>query len=223
MQSLPWGRLGTELHDLFFLGSLLPSGRSLRRESIKNTNSASAIGVKSVRPTWFEDIVTFWEPAQPEPMHGLKLVIKEEALPLKEQPEFPALAELAKRGLLAPDAWSCKRAQISLKATIDVPMLGTIIEQNGDGLLEQSHMPVGWPGHIDGAVRQSCAHRDTTLQELDNLLPEERLGRNQPQSTPMVSQHSVEQTIYGAKARFRLTTTVGELRVSYHTENIPLL
>ena len=31
----------------------------------------------------------------------LKLVIKEEALPLKEQPEFPALAELAKRGLLA--------------------------------------------------------------------------------------------------------------------------
>ena len=38
-------------------------------------------------------------------------------------------------------------------------MLGTIIEQNGDGLLEQSHMPVGWPLHIDGAVRQSCAHR----------------------------------------------------------------
>ena len=49
-------------------------------------------------------------------------------------------------------------------------MLGTIIEQNGDGLLEQSHMPVGWPLHIDGAVRQNCAHRDTTLQELDNLL-----------------------------------------------------
>ena len=90
-------------------------------------------------------------------MHGLKLVVKEEALPLKEQPEFPALAELAKRGLLAPDTWNCKRAQISLKATIDVPMLGTIIEQNGDGLLEQSHMPVGWPLHIDGAVRQNCA------------------------------------------------------------------
>ena len=155
-----------------------PIYHSLRRESIKNTNSASAIGVKSVRPTWFEDIVTSREPAQPEPMHGLKLVIKEEALPLKEQPEFPALAELAKRGLLAPDAWSCKRAQISLKATIDVPMLGTIIEQNGDGLLEQSHMPVGWPLHIDGAVRQSCAHRDTTLQELDNLLGEYDLKRD---------------------------------------------
>ena len=37
----------------------------------------------------------------------------------------------------------------------------------------------------------------------------------------MVSQHSVEQTIYGAKARFRPTTTVGELRVSYHTETSP--
>ena len=70
-------------------------------------------------------------------------------------------------------------------------MLGT----NGDGLLEQSHMPVGWPLHIDGAVRQSCAHRDTTLQELDDLLGEydlKRLGRNQSQSTPMVSQRSVE-------------------------------
>ena len=142
------------------------------------------IGVKSIRPTWFEDIVTSREPQPPtgqtehEPMHGLKLVIKEEALPLKEQPEFPALAELAKRGLLAPDTWSCKRTQISLKVTIDVPMLGTIIEQNGDGLLEQSHMPVGWPLHIDGAVRQNCAHRGTTLQELDNLLGEYDLKRD---------------------------------------------
>ena len=105
-----------------------PIYHSLRRESIKNTNSASAIGVKSVRPTWFEDIVTTKEPAshaeqeQHEPMHGLKLVVKEEALPLREQPEFPALAELAKRGLLAPDTWNCKRAQISLKASIDAPM-----------------------------------------------------------------------------------------------------
>ena len=33
-------------------------------------------------------------------------------------------------------------------------MLGTVIEQNGDGLLEESHMPVGWPLHIDGAVRR---------------------------------------------------------------------
>ena len=109
---------------------------------------------------------------------ALNLVVKEEALPLREQPEFPALAELAKRGLLAPDTWNCKRAQISLKASIDVPMLGTIIEQNGDGLLEQSHMPVGWALHIDGAVRQSCAHRGTTLQELDDLLGEYDLKRD---------------------------------------------
>ena len=49
-------------------------------------------------------------------------------------------------------------------------MLGTIIEQNGDGLLEDSHMPVGWPLHIDGAVRQCCIHRSATLQELDDML-----------------------------------------------------
>ena len=28
-------------------------------------------------------------------------------------------------------------------------MLGTIKEENGDGLLEDSHMPVGWPLHIE--------------------------------------------------------------------------
>ena len=102
---------------------------SLRRESIKNASSASAIGVQSVRPTWFEDLAVPKGPTpqtdqgQPQPPHGLKLVIKEEVLPIKDQPEFPALALLASRGLLAPDAWKCKRAQVSLKATIDVPML----------------------------------------------------------------------------------------------------
>ena len=44
-------------------------------------------------------------------------------------------------------------------------MLGDIIEQNGDGLLEESHMTTGRPLHIDGAVRQRCIHRDTTLLE----------------------------------------------------------
>ena len=57
-------------------------------------------------------------------------------------------------------------------------MLGTVIEQNGDGLLEDSHMPVGWPLHIDGAVRQRCVHRDTTLQELDDLLSEYDMKRD---------------------------------------------
>jgi len=28
---------------------------------------------------------------QPQPLHGLKLVIKEEVLPMKDQPEFPSL------------------------------------------------------------------------------------------------------------------------------------
>ena len=45
---------------------------------------------------------------------------------MKDQPEFPSLELLAARGLLAPDTWKCKRAQVSLKATIDVPMLGRI-------------------------------------------------------------------------------------------------
>ena len=155
-----------------------PVYHSLRRESIKNASSVSTIGVQSVRLTWFEDVAVPKGPTlqtdqgQPQPLHhGLKLVIEEEVLPVKDQPEFPALALLASRGLLAPDVWKCNRAQVSLKATIDVPMLGTIIEQNG-GLLEDSHMPVGWPLHIDGAVRQCCIHRSATLQELDDMLKE---------------------------------------------------
>jgi len=64
-------------------------------------------------------------------------------VPSANRPTGGKKKELAKRGLLTPDTWSCKRMQISLKVTINVPMLGTIIEQNGDGLLEQSHMSVG--------------------------------------------------------------------------------
>ena len=128
-----------------------PVYHSLRRESIKNASSASAIGVQSVRPTWFEDLAVPKEPTpqtdqgQPQPLHGLKLVIREKVLPMKDQPESPALALLALRGLLAPDAWKCKRAQVSLKATIDVPMLGTIIEQNVMGFWK---IPTcQWDGH----------------------------------------------------------------------------
>ena len=164
-----------------------PVYHSLRRESIKTASSASPIGVQSVRPTWFEDTTpkdTASQPPQdpqkeqPQPLHGLKLVIKEEVLPTNDQPEFPSLELLAGRGLLAPDTWKCKRAQVSLKATIDVPMLGAIIEQNGDGLLEDSHMPVGWPLHIDGAVRQCCIHRAASLQELDDMLKEYDMKRD---------------------------------------------
>ena len=57
-------------------------------------------------------------------------------------------------------------------------MLGTIIEENGDGLLEDPHMPVGWPLYIDGAVRQCCIHRAASLQELDDMLKEYDMKRN---------------------------------------------
>ena len=134
--------------------------------------------------TWFQDTTATRGPPPsagqrtPEPMHGLRLMIKEEALIISDQPSFPAVAELAKRGLLSPETWQCNRPRISLKTSIDVPMLGDIIEQNGDGLLEESHMPAGWPLHIDGAVRQRCIHRDTTLLELDDLLSEYDMKRD---------------------------------------------
>ena len=70
-----------------------PVYHSLRRESIKTASSESPIGVQSVRPTWFEDTTpknTASQPPQdppkeqPQPLHGLKLVIKEEVLPTNE-------------------------------------------------------------------------------------------------------------------------------------------
>ena len=39
-------------------------------------------------------------------------------------------------------------------------------------------MPVGWPLHIDGAVRQCCIHRSATLQELDDMLGEYDMKRD---------------------------------------------
>jgi len=44
-------------------------------------------------------------------------MIKEEALIISNQPSFPAVAELAKRGLLSPETWQCNRPRISLKTS----------------------------------------------------------------------------------------------------------
>ena len=98
------------------------------------------MGVKSLRPTWFEDETVARAAAAGsantlEPMHGLRLKIREDALPLREPPQFEALSEIVSRGLLAAETWQCNRAHISVRATIDVPLLCTIIEQNEDGLL----------------------------------------------------------------------------------------
>ena len=95
-----------------------------------------------------------------EPVHGLRL-IKEDVLPISDYPKFEAIAVVAKRGLLAPETWHCNRPYINLKTTIDVPLLGTVIDQNGDGCLEDSLMPVGRPLDLDGAVKQKCIHRTT--------------------------------------------------------------
>jgi len=70
----------------------------------------------------------------------------------------------------------------------------TIIEQNGDGLLEDSHMPVRWPLHIDGAVRQSCIHRAASLQESDDMLKEYDMKRDSVEinrDAPQWSHHAV--------------------------------
>ena len=81
---------------------------SLRRESVKSTDSGSVTGVKSVRPTWFQDTTATRGPppssgqGSPEPMHGLRLMIKEEALIISDQPSFPPVCRTGQTGFTLP-------------------------------------------------------------------------------------------------------------------------
>ena len=124
-----------------------PIYHSLRREAIKNAAHSHPYGVRSIRPTWFEDTKLSSQPTLGEqrafqPMHGLKLVIKEDVMPQEQMPHFPALEKLAANGFLSVETWNNKRAMLNFKATAEVPMLGTIIESCGD-TLDESHMPLG--------------------------------------------------------------------------------
>ena len=156
---------------------------SIQRDTLKNPKQPGELGHRTIRPTWFEDDTSLHGqkpvPTQgpPQEMHGLKLMIREEIMLQDELPSFPALAHLAESGFLAPDAWNCRKLQVSLKVAIDVPMLGTIIETNGDNL-EDSHMPIGWPLLIDGAVRQFCVHRYSTIQDMQDMLGAYDLSKN---------------------------------------------
>ena len=154
-----------------------PIYHSLRRESIKNTNSASAIGVKSVRPTWFEDIVTTKEPAshagqeQPEPMHGLKLV--RGSIAPERAAGIPSTSRTGQTRF-------ARSGRMELQTSANHP---ESLDRCTDAWHNYRWTPrtvtyASRPLHIDGAVRQSCAHRDTTLQELDDLLGEYDLKRD---------------------------------------------
>ena len=90
--------------------------------------------------------------------------------------------------------WFARNANlINFLATIEILMLGSIIESCGD-TLDESHMPLGWPMSIDGAVRQFCMHKTATIQELDRMLEEFDLQRSSVEinrNTPQWSHDSV--------------------------------
>ena len=52
-----------------------------------------------------------------------------------------------------------------------------MIERCGD-TLDESHIPLGWPMSVDGAIRQFCMHKKATIQELDSMLEEFDLQRS---------------------------------------------
>ena len=68
-------------------------------------------------------------------------------------------------------------------------MLGTVVEQSGNSLLEEC-MPTGWLLHIDGAVRQRCIHQDSTPDKLDTLLRQCDMKRDLVEVTDRVPQQA---------------------------------
>ena len=82
--------------------------------SLGAKNSGATMGVKSIRPTWFEDETVAKTAA--EPMHALRLIIKEDVLPLRNHPEA-----LDRRCITASAAREIKgrnsRAVIGVKST----------------------------------------------------------------------------------------------------------
>ena len=68
-------------------------------------------------------------------------------------------------------------------------------------------MPVGWPLHIDGAVRQCCIHRAASLQELDDMLKEYDMKRDSVEinrDAPQWSHHAVWNRKYWGGPYLRL-------------------
>ena len=125
------------------------------------------------------------EPNNPQDVFHpyLKLVIKEDVLPQEQLPQFPAVERLAETGLLAVDTWNSKREIVNFKATIEIPMLGSTIENSGD-VLHESHMSLGWLLSIDGAVRQE-SYDPGIGQHAARVRSKEKLHGNQPQGNPV--------------------------------------
>ena len=185
-----------EFLTIFVPAWMIPTIYHSRRECIKNEAHSHPFGVRSIRPTWFED----WkvspkqdradQPGTFQPMHGPS---KTTWCHRSNYPTSQAVEHLAAQGLLAVETWNNKRAMINFKATVEVPILGTIIESCGD-TLEESHMLLGWSISVDGAVRQFCMHKRDTIQELDKMLTEFNLQRSSVEinrNTPLWSHNSV--------------------------------
>ena len=67
-------------------------------------------------------------------------------------------------------------------------------------------MPVGWPLHLDGAVKQRCLHRTTTLSELDELLQAYDMKRNLVElnyeaAQSVEAQGSLDEEVHGSQER----------------------
>ena len=151
-------------------------------------------------------------------LHHSPTAIKEEVLPRKDQPEFQYLALLASRCLLAPDTWKCKRAQVSLKATIDVPMPPNKMVMG----FWKSEMATTHRWCRSAMLYSSMCNSPGTRRHVKRIRHEKRLSGNKSQRTKWSHNCSVEPEIHGTEAR--MPTAVPFLppywlRPAHHTIN----
>ena len=107
-------------------------------------------------------------------MHGLRLIIKENVLPI-DYPKFEAIAEVAKRGLFAPETWHSPVHQPqNIYRTSFRHCYRTKWRRMPRRLAHARRLATA----LDGAVRQKCIHRTTTLRELHELLQACDMKRN---------------------------------------------
>ena len=97
-----------------------------------------------------------------------------------------------------------------------------MIESCGD-TLDESHMPLGWPLSIDGAVRQFSMHKHATIEELNDMLAEFNLQRSSVEINryhSVVAQFSMQQKVYGPLSRPHSTAAMGRLRTLHLPKGI---
>ena len=135
------------------------------------------------------------------------------------------------KSLRQMDSWQWKPGTINEQfSTSKLPWRSPCLAQwskakYGD-TLDESHMPLGWPMSIDGAVRQ-ILHAQTRYhprieQHASGVQPPTQLRRDQSEHKPVGAQCCMEQKVHGPRSRTIPTATMGCLRTLHLPKSVQI-